>query len=59
MTTTAETKPAPPHHSNTAPPPPVMTVNKDDLKDASPEPQDLLMQFNELTSDLQVGIMYM
>jgi hypothetical protein len=31
-----------------------MTVNKDEQKDASPEPQDLLMQFNELTSDLQV-----
>lgn len=36
------------------PPPPVMTVNKEQVQDVSVEPQNLLMQFDELTHDLQV-----
>ncbi|XP_045166071.2 autophagy-related protein 2 homolog A-like [Mercenaria mercenaria] len=53
--TSSDSKPAPSHHSHTSPPPPVMTVNKEDQKEASPEAQDLLMQFNDLTNDLQAS----
>ena len=42
--------------SASTPPPPVMTVNKPDA-DPSREPaQDLLMQFDELTQDLQASL---
>jgi len=40
--------------SSVSPPPPVMCVNKEPVQEAAPEPQNLLMQFDELTHDLQV-----
>lgn len=42
------------HVSGASHPPPVMSVNKEPAIDASAEPQNLLMQFDELTQDLQV-----
>lgn len=54
INTSSETKPATPHPSHTSAPPPVMTVNKQEQREASPDAQDLLMQFDELTQDLQV-----
>ena len=42
--------------SASTPPPPVMTVNKPDLASSQEPAQDLLMQFDELTQDLQASL---
>lgn len=42
--------------SASTPPPPVMTVNKPELASSRESTQDLLMQFDELTQDLQASL---
>ena len=42
--------------SASTPPPPVMSVNKPDVTSPREPTQDLLMQFDELTQDLQASL---
>ena len=56
--TSSDTGPPVTRGNSAATPPPVMTVNKPESGEATQEAQDLLMQFDELTQDLQVMIPY-
>ena len=49
-----KTDKSPSQGTGSTPPPPVLTVNKTDHGEVTGSPQELLMQFDEFTQDLQV-----